>query len=190
MFDFETFPLLETPRLRLRAITDADARALLSIRGDPRVTRYNPVPTLRTMAESLDLIDRTRLAYSDKYRIDWAIVLKEHPHAGMVGRIGFNYWLKDEFRSSVGYDIAFAFWRRGIATEALEAVTGFGFESMALRQIDADAYKENKASCRVLVKAGFRQIGVDEEWEFGVLRQRMVYALTIYEWRKMQKAGL
>lgn len=187
MFDFESFPVLETPRLVLREITLADARHLLQIRGDYRVTRYNTVRMLRTLDDSLDLIDRTRLAYADRRRIDWGIHLKENPRAGMIARIGYNYWLREEFRASVGYDVAFAYWRRGIATEAARAVSDFGFAQMELRQIDADAYRENIASQRVLEKVGFHRIGVEREWEFGILKELVLYSYTYIEWRKRKQ---
>lgn len=187
MYDFSTFPVLETPRLLLREIAFSDARDLLQIRGDYRVTRYNTVRMLRSLDESIDLIDRTRLAYGDRRRIDWAITLKDNPGAGMIARIGFNYWLHEDSRASVGYDVAFAYWRRGIATEAARAVADFGFSQIDLRQIDADAYRENVASQRVLEKVGFVKTGVEREWEYGVRREFILYALTYPHWKKSRE---
>ncbi|MCK6578779.1 MAG: GNAT family N-acetyltransferase [Anaerolineae bacterium] len=184
MFAFETFPILETPRLILREIGFGDARHLLAIRGDYRVTRWNTVPLLRNMDDAIDLIDRTQLAYADHRRIDWGVVIKDNLAAGMVARIGFNYWLRDEQRASFGYDVAVAFWRRGIATEAARAVAGFGFAQMGLDRIEADAYRENVASQRVLQKVGFRKVGVDQDWEYGTLRQMFLYTLTYHDWMK------
>jgi ribosomal-protein-alanine N-acetyltransferase len=187
MFDFTTFPVLETERLILRGMTHDDARALLLIRGDPRVTRYNTVPVLRTLEDAHDMIERVHQAYEDQYRIDWGIVWREQPEVGLVGRIGFNYWLRDEARSSVGYDVSFAWWRRGIATEALRTVVGFGFSDMHLREVNADAFRQNRASCRVLEKVGFRYIGMESDYDTGVLRHRMHYTLTAGMWRRMHR---
>jgi ribosomal-protein-alanine N-acetyltransferase len=184
MFDFTTFPVIETERLILRAMTQDDARALLLIRGDPRVTRYNTVPVLRSLEDAQDLITRVQQAYEEQYRIDWGITWREQPHIGLIGRIGYNYLLHDEARSSVGYDVAFAYWRRGIATEALRAIIGFGFSELCLREVNADAFRQNRASCRVLEKVGFRFVGMESEYDTGVLRHRMHYTLTARMWQR------
>ncbi|MBK8027706.1 MAG: GNAT family N-acetyltransferase [Chloroflexi bacterium] len=118
--------------------------------------------------------------------MDWAILLKDNPDAGMVARIGYNYWLRSEYRASFGYDVAVAYWRRGIATEAARAVAAFGFDQMGLRRIEADTYRENLASQRVLEKVGFRKVGVERDWDYGSLRELFLYALTHSEWTKQR----
>ncbi len=184
MFDYKTYPNLETPHLILREITLDDAPRILAIRGDVRVTRSNTVYNLNDLDEAVDLIDRTRLAYEDRRRIDWGIVLKDAPHVGLVGRIGYNYWLREDERGSIGYDVAFDYWGRGIATEAVRAVINFGFREMLLAKIDADAFIDNIASQRVLLKAGFRRLGTEREWEFGVLRELVLFTLKQRDWAK------
>jgi RimJ/RimL family protein N-acetyltransferase len=47
------------------------------------------------------------------------------------------------------------FWRRGIKTEAVAAVTDFCFDNFPLRRISAEVFANNPASARVLEKAGF-----------------------------------
>ncbi len=184
MFDYKTYPNLETPHLILREITLDDAPRILAIRGDVRVTRSNTVYNLNDLDEAVDLIDRTRLAYEDRRRIDWGIVLKDAPHVGLVGRIGYNYWLREDERGSIGYDVAFDYWGRGIATEAVRAVINFGFREMLLAKIDADAFIDNIASQRVLLKAGFQRLGTEREWEFGVLRELVLFTLKQRDWAK------
>ncbi|MFL6500041.1 MAG: GNAT family N-acetyltransferase [Candidatus Udaeobacter sp.] len=47
------------------------------------------------------------------------------------------------------------FWGRGVMTEALTAVTDFCFDNFPLRRISAEVSATNRASARVLEKAGF-----------------------------------
>ncbi len=47
------------------------------------------------------------------------------------------------------------FWGRGIATEALAAVTKYAMETYALTRVYAVPFAWNAASCRVLEKAGY-----------------------------------
>jgi len=56
---------------------------------------------------------------------------------------------------TLGYWLGQDFWRRGIMTEAVLALTDFCFKNFPLRRISAEVYANNPASARVLEKAGF-----------------------------------
>ncbi len=58
--------------------------------------------------------------------------------------------------AEIGYWLAEPFWGRGIATEALVALTGYAIANHALTRIYALPFAWNAASCRVLEKAGYR----------------------------------
>jgi ribosomal-protein-alanine N-acetyltransferase len=73
-----------------------------------------------------------------------------------VGGIGFVLQGDVERVSSeVGYWVGEPFWGRGIATEALRAVTRFAIEQHGLTRMFAVPFAYNAASCRVLEKAGY-----------------------------------
>jgi RimJ/RimL family protein N-acetyltransferase len=59
------------------------------------------------------------------------------------------------YTATVGYWLGEEFWRRGIMTEAVTAVTNFWFDNFPLRRISAEVFANNTASARVLEKAGF-----------------------------------
>ena len=73
-----------------------------------------------------------------------------------VGGIGF-YPQHDVERVSaeIGYWLGEPFWGRGIATEALKALTAFAVERDRLTRLFAVPFASNVASCRVLEKAGY-----------------------------------
>jgi len=73
-----------------------------------------------------------------------------------VGGIGFVPQ-KDVERVSaeVGYWLGEAYWGRGIATDALIAVTKHAVERYGLTRVFALPFAWNVASCRVLEKAGY-----------------------------------
>ena len=60
-----------------------------------------------------------------------------------------------EGTAEIGYWLAEPHWGRGIVTEAVQAVTAYGFERFALRRIEAGVFERNVASARVLEKAGY-----------------------------------
>jgi RimJ/RimL family protein N-acetyltransferase len=73
-----------------------------------------------------------------------------------VGGIGFVLQSDVErISAEVGYWLGEAFWGRGIATEALVAVTKYAIERHRLTRLFAIPFAHNLGSCRVLEKAGY-----------------------------------
>jgi RimJ/RimL family protein N-acetyltransferase len=71
---------------------------------------------------------------------------------------GIGYQLQSDVErvsAEVGYWLGQPFWGRGIATEALVAVTRYAIETHGLTRVFALPFAWNAASCRVLEKAGF-----------------------------------
>src|SRR5271165_4118167 len=66
-------PVLQTPRLSLRAFVPADIDALATILTDPETMRYYPAPFDR--AEVADWIQRNRSRYDDDGHGLWAMIL-------------------------------------------------------------------------------------------------------------------
>ena len=73
-----------------------------------------------------------------------------------VGGIGFQLRTDVERVSAeIGYWLGESFWGRGIATEALVALTGHAIAAHGLTRVYAVPFAWNAASCRVLEKAGY-----------------------------------
>jgi ribosomal-protein-alanine N-acetyltransferase len=73
-----------------------------------------------------------------------------------VGSVGFVLRTDVERVSAeIGYWLAEPFWGRGITTEALTALTKYAVDTHGLTRIYALPFAWNRASCRVLEKAGY-----------------------------------
>jgi len=73
-----------------------------------------------------------------------------------IGSVGFVLHPDVERVSAeIGYWIGEPFWGRGIAADALVAVTKYAIETHQLTRVYALPFAWNKPSCRVLEKAGF-----------------------------------
>ena len=73
-----------------------------------------------------------------------------------AGGIGFAMMPDVERVSAeIGYWLAEPFWGRGIATEAVEAVTRHAIATHGFTRVFALPFATNTASCRVLEKAGY-----------------------------------
>lgn len=62
--------------------------------------------------------------------------------------------------AEIGYWLGEEFWNRGIATDAVKAVSQYAFETLGMVRVHAAVFEWNVASMRVLEKAGFVKEGV------------------------------
>ncbi len=155
---FGAFPVLDTPRLRLRAMTPEDSGALLDVFGDDEVTRFYDVETMTEEAQAAAVIARMGARFADKLGIRWAIV--DRADDRLMGSIGFNAISTWADRAALGYELARRAWGHGFATEAVREVVRFGHERMRLNRIEAAVMIGNEASVRVLRRVGFVEEGV------------------------------
>ena len=58
--------------------------------------------------------------------------------------------------AEIGYWLGEPFWNKGIMTEAVKAIVDYGFKELDLVRIFTGVFEHNKASHRVLQKAGFK----------------------------------
>jgi ribosomal-protein-alanine N-acetyltransferase len=177
---FEPFPDLETPRLRLRAVTMDDAEDMFRVQADPRVWKYfgkAPPADVDAIRRKIAELDESVRAATG---IRWAIVERET--GAYLGGVGFWHWDKPHFRAEIGYEIAPSHWGRGLLPEALGPVLRFGFDRMALHSVEGRIHPDNRASARVLEKAGFVREGYFRESYFndqqGVFEDTAVYSLV------------
>jgi ribosomal-protein-alanine N-acetyltransferase len=78
-----------------------------------------------------------------------------------VGCIGLE--LKSDvykYSAELGYWIGESFWGQGIATKAVKVICNYGFSELKLVRIYSGVFDFNKASQRVLEKAGFIPEGI------------------------------
>ena len=62
--------------------------------------------------------------------------------------------------AELGYYIAEEYWGKGIMTVAIKQICDHVFQNSDIIRIFAEPFAENKASCRVLEKAGFQLEGI------------------------------
>jgi RimJ/RimL family protein N-acetyltransferase len=80
--------------------------------------------------------------------------------------------------AEIGYWLGKTFWGRGIATEALIALTQYAFDHLNLTRVFAIPYAHNAASVRVLEKAGYQFEGRMRRSAIkdGVVTDQLLYA--------------
>ena len=150
---------------------------------------------LKNLADNIEIFNNVRDHFPHPYSMDDASrfirsCMKEDPplnfailiDGDLAGAIGLKKQ-DDVYRHSaeVGYWIGQPFWNMGIASTAVQLITNYAFEELALERLFAKVYAYNEASKKVLEKAGYKLEGVLEkgamkngklvdEWRFARLR--------------------
>jgi RimJ/RimL family protein N-acetyltransferase len=134
---------IETPRLRLRAPTEADAMAVAALSADADIPRLAP---LGDIEEARSFIENQSAN----------TFLVERPGKGPIGCLAL---VMGERLPELGYWIARAHRGRGYATEATRAALQWAERAWGKKAITAGHFAADPASGAVLHKAGFLYTG-------------------------------
>jgi len=169
--NFSPFPELETERMHLRAATMADAPAVFEMRSDTKLLQYINKKPAETMEEAYAFIQLITDNWQNNVGISWCMA---HKVTGEVmGTIALWRLVKEHYRAEIGYTLLKRYQGAGFMSEALAAVTAYGFDTMGLHTIEANINPANEASRAVLLKQGF----VKE----GYLREDFYYEGKFYD---------
>lgn len=171
------FPIIETTRLILREVTAADANDMLCYLSDKDVVKPMGLEPFQTVKEVWDEIRWYKSIYDEGTGIRWGITLKNS--GKVIGSCGFLNRLRKHYRAEVGYELSKAYWGKGIANEALEAVVKYGYQHFQLERVEALIEPANLASQKLVEKQGFKREGLLRHYEFtcGKFDDLYMYAL-------------
>lgn len=114
-----------------------------------------PRPYLRHHA--VEFVKRKRIQFQQRESLALAITLGDE--GSLVGMIELSHLSPTDRCAELGYWIAPGHRGRGYASEAARAMCEVGFRTLRLHRIEARAFARNRASIRVLEKAGLRHEG-------------------------------
>ena len=151
---------LETQRLIVRRMEDADFPHWCSYATDSRLCRMMDTPILSTLEDARQAFDWL-LAHEKRF---YAIVLREEMKC--VGHlIVYNYpdigdlpELQGKTGRSLSFAVSGAYRRRGIAAEALTATIDYLFDRRGVDYIISSYYTFNEPSRRLHEKLGFKPL--------------------------------
>lgn len=175
-------PAIETARLRLRPLLEADIPAHYAVFSDPDVARYWSREPWTDIAQAEESMKSILAAQADGSEARFGIELLSTGE--LIGNVGLHHFFGASRRCEIGYALGSRHWGRGYATEALRAAIRHGFEALDLNRIEADIDPRNAASARVLEKLGFRKEGfMPERWfVFGEFADTVNYGLLKRYW--------
>ena len=175
--NFNPFPIIETERLVLREVVDADAHEIFILRTDPRVIKYLDRAPATSMEEVHQFIHTIKDAQTKNTGICWAIALKDNPQ--LIGTIAIWKIDIDHHRGEIGYTLQADYHGRGIMHEALKAALDYGFYTMNLHSVEANVNPNNASSIKLLERNNFiREAYFKENYFFdGKYLDSAIYSL-------------
>ncbi|WP_205514061.1 GNAT family N-acetyltransferase [Longitalea arenae] len=152
----DRFPILYTNQLELRQINAGDIASLVRLANNKQIA--DQIINMPHPYEEYHAVHRLSYVYrgfKEGAFYAFAIILREQEQ--FIGEISLH--LKPEASAELGYWIGEPFWNQGFASEAISAITAFGFNKLGLSQIYAECHRDNAASIRVLLKNHFGESG-------------------------------
>jgi len=151
---------LKTERLRLRKAKLSDAEAIFrQYATDPEVTKYVSWRAHQNVEETREYMRMCALAWDIGKAFHWVIETQDTKQVigMMIARVSAEKW-------ELGFVLARAFWGRGYMTEAVKALIAWALKQKEIFRVWAVCDIDNKASARVMEKAGMQREGVLTRW--------------------------
>lgn len=149
-------PKLQTNRLELLQLTEQDWPMISFLRSDPEVNAFVERPAAETKDDAIGFIAKINRGITNQQWYYWKIT--EQISGKMIGTICIWNFSEDQKTAEVGFDLHPDFQRKGFMSEALSAVTEFGFEKLGLTRIEAYTHRLNSSSKTLLEKSKFKLI--------------------------------
>lgn len=145
--------MIETDRLVLRPVVDADRDAIADLNARPEVGAW--LGGVRSRAESDAFVDQV-MAHQAQHGFGfWAAERKADGR--LIGMTGV-WWVPPELDMPDQVEIGWRFlpevWGQGYATEAAKAALAYGFDVLRLPEIIAFTARTNLASQAVMRRIG------------------------------------
>jgi ribosomal-protein-alanine N-acetyltransferase len=138
---------------------------------------------------SLTSVSRSVLRHRREWKRGQSFVMYVSPledERRIIGRVALGGILRGAFQNAyLGYWMDAERQGRGLMTEAVRAATAFAFGAAALHRVQAAVMPTNRASLRVLEKAGYRREGSAARYLCiaGAWEDHVLFAITTEEWQ-------
>ena len=159
---------ITTKRLKLKPLSDSDVPALKELFTNDEVKKTYMIPDFADENAFMKTFDYLKKLSLDENGHTAGIFLGEEL-IGLFHKVDIN-----GDRVEVGYAIHPRFWNQGYATEALRAGIGYFFEK-GFSEVYAGAFKTNRASTRVMEKAGMKKTNMKASVDYRGKKYPCVY---------------
>jgi RimJ/RimL family protein N-acetyltransferase len=173
----------ESPRLRVRALGDADVEAFVAYRADPDVARYQSWSDY-TLEQGLALVASMRGA-APGVPGEWLqLALEARSDGALVGDLAFKVDIDEPREAEVGFTLAPGHQGLGYATEALGGFLDWAFPTFGLHRVIAVTDALNAPAAALLERVGMRREAhfVENIFFKGAWGSELQFAVLEHEW--------
>ena len=171
-------PVLRCALVTLRPPDESDPDRFVAWLADTEVTRY----LKRQFAVALDMEREWFKSTGESKTVVYWIIEAEGRAIGATGIHGID-WVNAH--ASTGSVIGErSCWGKGYGSEAMRLRTAYAFRQLNLHKLTSSAFTENERSKRALMKAGYREVGVQREqmWRDGRWHDHWLCEILRAEW--------
>lgn len=152
------FEIIETERLILKGLSPFDMKRIFENYSKAEIKK---LLGHRSEEEYQKEEYKQRNGYSTYNRRFRLFLLTDKASELIIGRCGFHNWNEEHKRAEIGYVMSGdAYKRKGLMSEAVEAIIRHGFDNMGLNRIEALVGSANIPSLRIMEKYNFIKEGL------------------------------
>jgi ribosomal-protein-alanine N-acetyltransferase len=155
-------PLLERPLadgvVALREWSDGDRDALVDMANDDTIQRWTRVPSPYTPRDAEQWFALTKTTRAAGHQAAFAITTADGEE--LLGSIDLRLNPADPAIGELGYMVGPRARRQGVATRAVELITAWAFDALALARVEILVDPRNEPSARVAEAAGYVREGL------------------------------
>jgi RimJ/RimL family protein N-acetyltransferase len=173
---------LESARIILRHLRDADLPSFLAYCNDPEVVKYQTWESMSTQ-EAHEFVQEQKILQPGVpgQGFQFAIELKET--GKLVGDCGFRIQ-QDTQQAEIGFTLSRDYQRKGLASETISCLLDYAFLHLGLHRIFAITDCQNGPCVALLERLGLRREGhfLQNVWFKGKWADEYLYAILRDEW--------
>lgn len=144
--------VIETAALTLEPQVAAHAEEMFKVLGDPAIYEHEnePPPSVEWLRSRFARLESRLSADGREQWLNWVIRL---PGSELVGYVQAT--VEPDARAAIAYELSSAYWGRGLARRAVEAMIGELVGHYRVRALSAVLKRGNLRSQRLLERLGF-----------------------------------
>jgi len=144
--------VIETGSLTLEPQTAAHAEEMFAVLSDPAIYEYEnePPPSLEWLRARFTKLESGRSANGREQWLNWVVRL---PTSELIGYVQATVHPND--RAAIAYELSSAYWGRGLARQAVQAMISELVQRYQVRSLTAVFKRNNLRSMRLLERLGF-----------------------------------
>ena len=151
--------VIETASLSLEPQVVAHAEEMFAVLSDPAIYEYEnePPPSVEWLRARFAKLESRRSTDGQEQWLNWVIRI---PTSELIGFVQAT--VRSKGRAAIAYELSSAYWARGLARQAVQAMISELVERYEVRSLSAVFKRENHRSMRLLERLGFSLASSEE----------------------------